>query len=102
MEDQQTLLLKLLNDFELCLGRIKSIFDKEQEVNTHENNDDEWIDIDEEEETLKTCIPKEIERIESQSKVRMYTVIIRILVFLAKNIWLIDYSGKRYFGKKCQ
>lgn len=104
MENQQTLLLKLLNDFELCLERIKDIFSKEQAENTHENNDDEWIDLDEDEEILekkqiqlKSCILEEIDQVESQNKVS--NTIIRILVVLREDISITDLSMKNISAK---
>lgn len=48
LEDQQTLLMKLLIDFENCLEKIRDIYYTEQQENTNEDYDDNWFDVDDE------------------------------------------------------
>lgn len=55
VEKQQLLLMKLLNNFENCLERIRSLLNAEQplEISIYQDDDEEWVDIDREDEVLK-------------------------------------------------
>ncbi|VVC37898.1 Hypothetical protein CINCED_3A015596 [Cinara cedri] len=48
LEEQQTLLLKLLNDFENCLEKIRDIYYTEQQENANNDDNDNWFDADDE------------------------------------------------------
>lgn len=55
LEKQQLLLMKLLNNFENCLDRIRTLLNAEQplEINVYQDNDDEWVDVNREDKLLK-------------------------------------------------